>query len=306
MPAAACSGSAIRVRLRIDSQRFALGTAQFGLPYGVANSSGQVSAPAAAAILDCARLSGIDTIDTAMAYGASEARLGQIGVDGWRIVSKLPPVPDDCRNIADWVRLAVAESLTRLKVERLYALMLHAPLQLLDSRGAEIYGALSSVRSEGFATKIGISIYDPSELSAIWPRFPFDIVQAPFNVFDRRLAVSGWLRSLQLASVEVHTRSAFLQGLLLMTPADRPAYFSRWNTLWVRWHTWLAEQNITPLEACLAFVSSAPGIDRIVLGVDAVAQLEQSLNASSDRIVVPSELASEDLELIDPSRWRLS
>lgn len=257
------------------------------------------------AIVAFARENGLYTLDTAIAYGTSEQMLGEIGVDAWRVVTKLPAMPEACADVATWVRGQVAGALDRLRIERLYGLLLHAPAQLLDVRGSDLYDALAALRGCGLVEKIGISIYDPSELSVIWPRFTFDIVQAPFNVFDRRLVASGWLHTLRGSGVEVHTRSTFLQGALLMTTTARPGYFSRWDSLWRRWHSWLADHRVTPLQACLGLVAATPEIDRIIVGVDAVVQLAQILDVDVAGVVPPPDLTCDDLELIEPSRWRL-
>ena len=111
--------------------RLALGTVQFGLNYGIANQQGQVSHDEAKAILDHASAHGIDTLDAAIAYGNSEQRLGEIGVQHWQVVSKLPAIPEGCSDISQWVADSVKESLQRLKIKRLYGLLLHRPQQLL-------------------------------------------------------------------------------------------------------------------------------------------------------------------------------
>ena len=79
--------------------KLALGTVQFGVPYGVANSTGQVPESEGSSILSYARTLGIDTLDTAIAYGESERRLGSIGVAGWNVITKLPEIPNDFENV---------------------------------------------------------------------------------------------------------------------------------------------------------------------------------------------------------------
>lgn len=81
----------------MHSRRLALGTAQFGMRYGVANRVGQVPAGEARRILERARTAGMDTLDTAAAYGASETLLGSVGVADWIVVTKLPPCPRGAR-----------------------------------------------------------------------------------------------------------------------------------------------------------------------------------------------------------------
>jgi aryl-alcohol dehydrogenase-like predicted oxidoreductase len=286
------------------TQRLALGTVQFGLPYGIANAAGQVARETAAAILQQAESSGVDTLDTAIGYGESEQRLGEIGVAGWRIVSKLPGVPADCRDVTAWAHASVDGTLARLCVPRLYGLLMHSSHDLLGPRAAEVRAALDSVRASGKAGKVGVSVYGPDELDALERAGRFDLVQAPFNLVDRRLVASGWLRRMHSAGTEIHVRSVFLQGLLLMRTADRPTRFARWRDLWAAFDAWLERAQLTPLEACLGFVLSQPEIDRVVVGVDSLSQLRQILLAV-DRppVAPPAALASEDPDLINPARW---
>lgn len=288
----------------LHDRRLALGTVQFGLPYGIANQAGQVSRDEAAAILDQAWMAGVDTLDTAIAYGESEQRLGEIGVGQWRVISKLPVMPESSADVGAWVRKSVHDSLNRLRISKLHGLLLHRSQQFLGAKGEAIYRAVVALKDQGKVEKIGVSIYDPGELDALWPHFRLDLVQAPFNIMDRRLVSSGWLSRLHEAGTEIHTRSAFLQGLLLMEPTNRPVAFNRWQPLWQRWQGWLNEQSMPAVQACLGFALSQPEIDRVVVGVDNLKQLQEILvGAQASAVVPPTALMSEDLDLINPSRW---
>jgi aryl-alcohol dehydrogenase-like predicted oxidoreductase len=182
---------------------------------------------------------------------------------------------------------------------------LHRPEQLLDVQGAELYRALEGLKMRGVVEKIGISIYGPDELDTLWPRFRFDIVQAPFSIVDRRMADSGWFDRLRRDGAEVHVRSIFLQGLLLMSVADRPPVFDRWSCIWHQWHAWLEREQLTPLQACVGFVLSQPEIDRVVVGVDSLRQLQAILDSTEvSCLMLPENLICEDENLINPSRWR--
>lgn len=285
------------------AQRLALGTVQFGLNYGVANQSGQTPSTEVAKILDLARRSGVDTLDTAHAYGTSESVLGACGTSHWRIVSKLPPSADTT-NGGDWVRRCVAESLARLRADTLTGLLLHQPSLLLGPQGQAIYDAMLALKSQGTIGKLGISVYTPDELEALVSRFDFDLVQLPLNVLDRRMIHSGWLDRLARDGIEIHTRSCFLQGLLLMNPAKRPEKFARWAPLWKTWARWLERQDLTPLQACLGFALSLQQISRIIVGVDNTAQLAEILDAANAvTSLPPDDLFSDDPDLINPSRW---
>lgn len=286
-------------------QKIVLGTAQFGLNYGIANTAGQVSLAETSSIVNLAWQRGLNTLDTAIAYGESEKVLGEIAVSNWQIMSKLPAVPDTVPDVAVWVDTQVADSLQRLKVNRLHALLLHRPSQLFESRGIELYRALTMQQERGKVEKIGISIYDPSELNQLTSLMRFDLVQAPFNLFDARMSDSGWMQRLEQMGCELHVRSVFLQGLLLMSPDLRPVQFDPWKPLWTIWDAWLQDSGLTPLQACLRYALSTPGIAKVVLGVETTTQLEEILKASQGECPpIPNALKISDPELLNPALWR--
>ncbi len=286
--------------------KLAIGTAQFGLSYGIANNSGQISPEEGKLILDTAKRFGINTLDTAIDYGSSEQRLGEIGVANWRIISKLPLVPDakNCFNRKKWIFEEVNQSISRLKVDSLYGLLLHRPAQLLEDGGDEIYDALQQFKKDGLVHKIGVSIYEPSELDMLYKLYKFDIVQSPFNIFDRRLLTSGWLARLNEDSVEVHVRSIFLQGLLLMPRKSIPSKFNRWLPIFDSWYKWLDNQGLSQLEACLKYTLSFPQISNVIVGFDSLTQLNEIVEAS--RGLKPLRLYDfhiHDTDLINPVSW---
>ncbi len=287
-------------------QKIVLGTAQFGLSYGVANNSGQISIQESKKIIQLAKNAKINKIDTAMAYGNSEKSLGNIGVLDWKVITKISEAPPEVKNIKSWVRNEIQDSLNRLGVSELYAVMLHNTSILSFDNVEEYWNSLRKLKQQGVIKKIGYSIYDPSELNEFYNRYHPDIIQAPYNIVDNRLNKSGWLQKLSDDLVEVHIRSVFLQGLLLMKKNQRPLYFKKWNQLWGEWHKWLEEQKITALEATLGFVYDDPRISNLVIGVDNAKQLGEIIDISAKKIKIEmSNFSSMDQKLIDPSRWRL-
>lgn len=284
--------------------KLALGTVQFGLDYGVANNSGRVSLKEASSILERARQAGITTLDTAIAYGASESVLGNLGVGSWKVITKLPAVPAECNDMHSWVEEQVLGSLSRLGVTKLYGLLLHRPTQLLEDKGDLLYRAMQSIKAAGWVEKIGVSVYGPAELDVLLRRFDFDLVQAPLNILERSLIETGWAERLNDSGVEVHVRSVFLQGLLLM-PADmRPTKFNYWAEVWQEWDRWLVETGLSPLQGCLRYVNSLSCIDRIVVGVDSVDHLNQIVEASSGELPsLPLFKPLLDARLVNPASW---
>lgn len=292
------------MNLVAPASRLAIGTAQFGMIYGVANRSGKVSLVNGRKILMRAREAGIDTIDTAISYGDSERQLGMIGVSNWRVISKLPNSICDESLVVEWARNHVESSLRRLQIPTLYGILLHRSTDLLSTRGEALFNALSLMKKLGLVQRIGVSVYSPSEVNAIISRYPIDIVQVPFNIFDRRLVETGCLQALKEAGIEVHVRSIFLQGLLVMPRLSRKAYFFRWDKLFSHWEEWLADENLTAVQACLAYVLSEPAIDHVVVGIDSVTQLEDIIQNTVNKVPLPPDnLCSDDLDLINPSNW---
>lgn len=283
--------------------KLALGTAQFGSAYGIASPQPQINLADSQAIIEYAHHRGMKVLDTAIGYGSSESRLGEIGVHSWKVISKLPEIPAT-ENIADWIFHSVRASLERLKVKSLYGLLLHRPSQLVGDKGAKIHAALQDLKSNGLVEKTGVSIYHPSELSNILAVGKVDLVQSPLSILDRRLISSGWLDRLADHGIEVHARSVFLQGILLMSPDELPRKFDRWSKLWSSYRGWLRDTGMSPLQACLAYVSSIPQVQQVVVGVNGLDHIREILEARIG--IAPDwspDLATDDETLLNPLSW---
>lgn len=288
--------------------KLAIGTAQFGLDYGVANNSGIVHVDEVKRILFECKLSGVDTLDTAKMYGTSELVLGQCGISDFSVVTKLPSVSlirEEC-NVFDWVVNQVFDSLKKLKINQVDAVLLHRVDDLFGSQGKNIIDALNWLRKNDYVKKIGLSLYNPEEFFKSSEIFCPDIIQVPYNIFDRRFYSSGIIGKNKRTGLEVHTRSVFLQGLLLMNKSDRPSYFSQWGGFFDLWDNYVNSSCMSALELCIKFCDSTHGIDKVVLGVDSADQLKQILSIKNNETFLkfPEELSSNDAFLINPSNWR--
>jgi aryl-alcohol dehydrogenase-like predicted oxidoreductase len=282
---------------------------QWGLPYGVANAAGQTSRAEARSILQQARNRGIRFIDTASQYGEAEAVLGENELEGFRVITKTPSfraATIDASHVAKLVSTFEA-SLSRLAQSDLYGLLLHHADDLLVPGGTQLLAAMEALKAQGRVSKVGISVYDGRQIDAILRVFRPDIVQLPLNVLDQRLLRSGHLERLKEAGAEIHVRSVFLQGLLLM-PLDRlPAYFAPIRPLLSRWHDAARDQGVTTTQAALAFVRSLPWVDVVLAGVESQAQLAAT---HADYLALPgfdaSGLACDDPHFVNPMHWQLN
>ena len=285
--------------------KLALGTAQFGLKYGIANQVGQIKLTEVEKIVRFAKNSSIDLIDTAVVYGESEKIIGSIGAKDFKLVSKLPALPENCKDVNSWVEEKVQSSLKRLGIQSLYGLLVHRSENLLGASGKKLVDALNKAKLNGLAKKIGVSIYDPSECEILMKIIKIDIVQAPLNIIDRRLVDSGWLSRLHSEGIEIHTRSVFLQGLLLMPQKIIPKSFNKWSKLFDQWSNNLKKNNLSATEVCLSYPLSFKEIDRVIVGVDSVLQLDEIVKKSKfcQLEINWDFMISNDQKLINPTNW---
>ena len=285
-----------------DISKIAIGTVQFGLNYGVANSEGKTSGAEVEKILRYAQLKGSEVLDTAIHYGDAESLLGAIGVGDWKILSKLPSMGFkdlSCNSIDK----AVYESLERLGVDHLYGLHLSKADDLLGPEGAIIFNQLCKLKNEKVIQKIGVSFYSSDELNKVLSIYDLDVCQIPVNIFDRRF-LDNDLKLLKSRNIEIHARSIFLQGLLLMPSEARPTKFQQWNSTWTKWDKFLQNHEITALQACLSFIYSIEEINKIVIGLNSLNHLKQIEVCKLTNIVeLIDELSCDDEFLLNPSLW---
>ncbi|TYZ10548.1 aldo/keto reductase [Hymenobacter lutimineralis] len=256
------------------AKRIALGTAQLGLSYGINNTAGQPSLEQAADLLRTAQALGITLLDTAAAYGDSEARLGKllpaIPPPRFAIVTKIGAGP------AAEVATALAASLARLEQDKVYGILFH------DFAGQqqwpEAWQVLQEAQMLGRVQRIGVSLYHPWQAEWLLDKqLPVSLVQLPLNVLDQRFV--PLLPRLVAAGIEVHARSAFLQGLLLRDPQQLPTFFSPLRGKLLRLRA-VAAQHQLPVEVLLLlFAASFPQVSRVVIGVDSVENLQQNVRA---------------------------
>lgn len=289
-----------------------LGTVQFGLDYGISNRSGKTPESGVIQILELAERGGVAVIDTAAAYGDSEDVLGNTLRAGhpFRIVTKTPAFRTTqlTAGHASQLRDVFQTSLAKLRQRRIHGLLAHHADDLLSPGGELLFGIMQSLKAEGLVEKIGVSVYTGAQIDAVMGRFQIDLVQLPLNVLDQRLISGGHLSRLKKARVEVHARSAFLQGLLLLSPKDVPEKLRTRAPQLPLFHAMAKRAGATPAQAALKFISLLPEVDVAIVGVNDQAQLRELLDY--DACQIPTEdfqsLASGDEILLDPSRWELA
>jgi len=286
--------------------KIALGTVQFGIDYGVNSVAGQVDPKEVKKIFSYAHSTNIGLLDTAPAYGNSEKILGRMNISNFKVVTKTRHFDSLEINNND-VKLLNNDfhhSLKDLKQDSVYGVLVHNADDLLKPGSEKLFDQLKELKQAEKIVKIGVSVYDHIQLQSILDNFDIDLVQLPFNILDRRMIDNGVLATLRSKGVEVHARSVFLQGLLLMSEQDRPDKFNRWSGLWGIWHEWLNDNQITALEVAIRHAISMPEISKVLVGVDNVDQLKEIVTASSGVLPnIPDEMFTNDIDLLNPSNW---
>jgi|SaaInlStandDraft_4_1057021.scaffolds.fasta_scaffold36420_1 aryl-alcohol dehydrogenase-like predicted oxidoreductase len=286
-------------------KKIVLGSVQFGEKYGISNVSGQTSIHQVYKILDYALINSINTIDTAPSYGGSEEIIGNILNDKWKIITKTKYSNGEVE--FEEIVSNFNESLKKLKVDSVHGLLVHNGDQLLGKNGELIFSAMKKLKDLGVVDKIGVSVYDSIQIKKIINKFEIDIIQLPFNIFDQRLLKDGTLHDLKNKNIEIHARSIFLQGLLLMDIKSIPAYFNPILDTLKKYHTEARYLSMTNLEFALSFVNSVKEIDCLVIGVETLKHLEDMTNSSFLDLDVEKfkSLAIYDKKFINPSNWSL-
>lgn len=291
--------------------KLGLGTVQFGLNYGITNAEGQTSLENVRACLAYAAAESIPVIDTAALYGNSEQVIGETlpRPHRFRIITKtLALDPDlELRHALSSVTKGVRESLARLREHRLAGLLIHRVNDLLGPNGDDLFRALEDMKQIGIVEKIGVSLYTPKEALAVLARYPIDLIQLPLNPFDQRHLTCGTLSALAEAGVEIHVRSAFLQGLLLASPASLPPKLEGLTTPLRRWNAFLKQEELAPLSACLGFLQGIPEVAIGVCGATSQTEWQAIISTYNATPAIPTEIfknfAVADDNLIDPRYW---
>lgn len=276
-----------------------LGTVQFGLAYGIAGRGGRVADAEIQAILQTAWDAGIRRLDTAPAYGDIESRLSELckALD-FKIITKLGGTPEEAVLDEFKVAASLQRSLQRLG-PRLGGVLFHRTTDLQGEPGRLCW---NTARQWALAQGIplGCSGYGPQELAILHKQHKLDFVQVPGNALDQRVA------HYPVGTMEVHLRSCFLQGLLLMPSEQAAARFPTAIPALKRWHDWLERRALRPLAGALAVVKAFPGVTHCLVGVESVAQMVEIAQMWLDTAPIEAEeLQESDLDVIDPRRWQL-
>lgn len=258
--------------LASKSQKIALGTVQFGLDYGISNSTGKTSLEEAMKILDTAFNHGIEILDTAQAYGISESVLGLCHANRFKIITKINPTNCDKSSAEQLVQ----KSLQGLSLDKLYGMLFHSASSALQN--PRIVEELKELQEQGIIEKIGFSLYTPDELNELVKLYGRpDIIQIPYNILDKRF--EDMAQNLHKNGVEIHTRSTFLQGLFFKSTEELTEFFQP-VIPYLNELKYIFPDKGKLAQVLLGNSLSKEFIDYVVLGVNNDLQLQENLKIS--------------------------
>ena len=295
--------------------RLCIGTVQFGMDYGVQGGT-RPAVEDAVRMLDYATQNGVDAIDTASAYGTAEDVVGEflsrrtLPRDAVQVISKFGTNIFDGASAADYaerLRSAAETSLKRIRSDYLDAYICHVPTAAGDQA---IIEAMAALKASGLVRHVGFSVYDPEQVQACLTADLVDFIQSPFSFLDRRMETSGALAAASAKGVDLHMRSAFVQGLMLMDVAKIPERLAATRPVIRDLEAACAETGLSRRALALAFVKANPYISHLVFGVDNMAQLKEIV-ADFGRPVdsgavksIADRFAAVDPSIFLPNNWK--
>lgn len=281
-----------------------LGTVQFGLDYGITNSSGEIPDQVVQQMLVFAEEHDIRIFDTAADYGNSQYRLGQLAPIGNRnrYVTKFSLPTDGSSPTHENV---YSDSMKLLQVEKLHGVLFHKLEDLRDSRLEKTLEILRAGRDAGILSKIGVSIYNRADLELALEVFPdLDLLQLPANVLDMNLLESEEVHKLKSRGVEIHVRSVFLQGLLLTSPSQLSDFFEPLKPALIKLQNVAAKTGKSVLELLLAKIRHHRYVDAVLVGATTLGELTEITSAwESASEYEDFELPAVPREILDPRAW---
>ena len=273
--------------------KIGLGTVQFGLQYGISNNQGKTTSLEVEEILNYASVCGINTLDTASVYGSSEEVLGGNDLSNFQVVSKFI-VKEDTPPLS----LQLSKSLDLLNIETLYGYIAHRPLDVV--RTPELWYELKECKRKGQIQKMGFSFNEINEVEAVLSRgFVPDIVQVPYNYLDSRF--EKYMIDLKEEGCEIHTRSAFLQGLFFMDMNSLGPFFEEIKPIVTQLQGYDEKLPGMLLKYCI----EKPFIDKVIFGVNNLYQLKKNIAGIEHSSILPPVKEKISESLLIPSQWQV-
>tara|TARA_B100002019_G_C21215472_1_gene571751 strand:+ start:250 stop:1164 length:915 start_codon:yes stop_codon:yes gene_type:complete len=299
--------------LKTNYPYLCLGSAQFGMQYGITNKSIKPTENDIFEILKLAKKSKIKFIDTAENYGNSEEIIGNCisrePALNFEIITKLGldnnQIWEDSISL-EWDKRFL-KSLSKLNLTSVNSYLIHNPLLLYRNDFEILLNWLISLKKRKLVKRIGISIYTEKDIEKINLK-DIDIIQLPLSIYDQRMINNGVIKSLKNYNVDIHIRSIFLQGLMLQRPENWPKFISeRFRNHHFIFCNEIKKYNISLLEASLIFAKNIKDIECILIGIGNIKELREILHIwekiNNEKRLDFNDFSWQNLIDLDPRNW---
>ncbi len=285
--------------------KLVLGTVQMGLPYGINNSVGKISFENSCQILSKAFDLGISTLDTAEAYGDAHRVIGEFHKANpmvkFDIITKIPHDIDDLK-----IEERIAKYCQELHVDYLEVLMFHS----FDSyqNNQQLMVMLNKIKSQGLIKNIGVSVYTNDQIESLLEDDLISVIQMPFNLLDNESIRGNLMQKLKDKDKEIHTRSAFLQGLFFKDNSSNNVIAQQLSKQLLAIKTVANEEHISIASLALGYCVAQKNIDQVLIGVDSVEHLIDNVKAADYQIRKEvtekiNAIRVDNVDLLNPSLW---
>lgn len=285
--------------------KLVLGTVQMGLDYGINNTSGKMTSTEAMEVINTAHTAGVEYLDSAAAYGSSEEVIGHYNesykAKRLKIITKLMHDQE--------VSSSVTASLDKLKCDKIDVLLFHSFEHYKSSTQSR--HTLERLLSTSKVGRVGVSVYTNEEAVSLLNDPLVTIVQAPFNLLDNENLRADTFKKLKAAGKEVHTRSVFLQGLFFMVNDKAPTFLKPLFNYLSKLEEIVLNYQLSIGQLALGYALSQEYIDKVLIGVDSHAQLQQNLGLIEQGVPreaieqVSDQINVKDKDYLNPSKWRV-
>ncbi len=286
--------------MKKEENKIVLGTAQFSNDYGVTNEEFLNNYKIKKILQESLKFH-IKTIDTAPNYKGVEKKLGIFNLKSFNLITKMSLSHNNKILSSNDLEQKIENSISNLNIEKIYAILIRNPKNLL--KNIKLLDVLKDYKKKEKVFKIGYTLYNTEELEGLYKFFKPDIVQIPYSIVDKRFEKKNWITKMYNEGVEIHVRSVFLQGLLLVNIESLPKKFQKYKNFFEKFDLWVNKKKISKLQACLGPILYDKRIAKVVVGISSSKNLAQINNIKAKKIFYPEWFKLKNRKLLDPSCW---
>lgn len=296
----------------IYMNKLVVGTAQLGLKYGKTNITGKPSNDESSEIIKYAVKNNVKMFDTAREYGNSEELLSCVTSNkNVSIMTKLKHFNTDIceEELINNVNNSINMSRKSLNIDRINILLLHS---YDHYNNKVIWNELLRLKSLGYISKIGVSIYNVNEAINLLKDNNVNCIQLPINIIDSQWNNNEFETLIKKRhDVLIYARSVLLQGIILNDGSLWPKDVN--SDFYIKTLEKLKNEFkfSSKLELALSYVMSIKWINGIIIGIELLEQLKENIKIfkniktlnTNEINIIKKYFNDTPKNLVDPRMW---